>query len=1405
MGLSTSELYLVLRARDEASRVLRAFGINLDTLDTKAKRAAAASLQRGAGIATLGVATVATGAVAVAALNNMTNAAIDYNQEVAKTFTQIDGVNVSMQELHDMAINVGREIAVPFEELQPTLYDIFSSITVNAPEAAMLLETIAKGAVGGQTDMQVVAQATIGMLNAYGMEVEEATHVQDIMFQLVRKGIGTYEQFTSTIGRSVPSAVMAGQSIETLAGMMAFLTRTGLSVANATVAAGRAFDVLIRPQAIANLKGWGVEVFNAQGQIRPMIDIVDDLREAFAAQGLTADEANVKLREIFKGSGGNIQAMRFWGHAINDNAGLYREMTDALLDSGGAADWAYQIMSNTPAAQVQALKNEYDIMSITIGEKLLPAKMLLLKILERILDAFNSLPEPLKNVIAYGAGLTAALVTLSGVIMILVGAFKMVRAATVLTGASFGSLWTKSKAATTGLLENALAAKTNAAATGTAARAQGLLASAFNPITLAIGVATAGIMIWMQYLSDAKARADSLSGSIDLLNGRLTETGVQTVLDRLAEGIDAIHWEKMDELGLGMDEVITAMYEGGDAVTALIDKFWENDAALTQLGITTEIITNKVNDEWKAFDRARSSAEVQTAAAKAMGLQTDATGRVVDEAADGAYDYSRILGDTADAIDYTAQKQKELARASQLVSDAISRSQALDDFREDLKNINKDLAKNQATFQNWGKGAKENRDKIRDLFSQARAESDAWAKAGGKDVNEWASHFDGKARQIVRRFIKAGFKKKDIMAFLGGQGIWTEGVSIQMQDMYNHVLPQAIAIGASLGNNLAVAFRNQVVSATQAMRLSDAAGENAKSLALQVTGGNIAPIITGGGTGGSGGSSGGSSGGNSAAEEAAAKELDRVKEGLSNLKTLLDAAAQAYRSIYDATRRQFGELSAMQNAFGKDSDISGAISMYNQMDDALKAYYGSLLEVENLSPKVEKALRAAQRAQREYLHEQVAALILLYKERTRLQESLTTLDEAYAQQQIDIGKQYDELDRQADIAVKAIAAKYDKLIPQLDTALKAASEAYERENKVLQDLLSERDKALQSIESGFRSFMNTADEGNFIAGLQSRLTKIKAFTANIKTLMTRGLDTNLVQDFIQQGVAGAGNTVAGLATGSDANIATVNDLQKQLASQTSSFQSLVSGTYYDSGIGAQQGVVSSLQAARDAAQAALDQANLDRKLDLEAAQLYQDGLKAQREQALQDALDAYETQKGEIQKQIDDINLQITAAADAINTHFTALIDPEKGLPAQMTKLGRQAVNGLIKGMQNRKDEAIAEVTQLGNDIYTALAKALDIRSPSHRLYYLGQMGMQGLINALRDSRTAVAAEMAALNQILIPDPLALSPAQYGSAGMGNQAPQQIIHQDIKITTQEIDPQKHAADLGWEFATRVRL
>src|SRR5882762_2676394 len=450
-----SEIYLILRARNEAAIALastskqlnsiaiaqarvnemRAAGIKVagsqaaaDLKSAKAAKAATvAQIARGKNLITIGAGMAIVGGIGVNAFNKMTNEAIKYNQQVSLTLTQVDKAKVSFKDLSDIGLRVARTVPVAFDDIQKSLYDIFSSLDTNGPGAEKILKAIAQASVGGATDMATAGRAIIAVLNAYKLPAQQVTHVSDVLFQLVRKGVGTYSQFAAVIGRAVPSALKAGQSIEDLAGMMAFLTRNGLSAAMASASASRALDALSKPTAIKNLHDMGIEVQDASGKFRPMVDIVSEMRDKLGK--LTPVARAIKLNEIFKGAGGTIQAMRFFNLGISDSNGLLKEMTNDMHNSSGAASSAYKVMSNTPQAKVQQLKNQYQAMRIELGNNLIPVKLALVKALSAVLNWFNKLNPTVKKWITYILAATAVAMILVGVIIAMAGAFLILTAA----------------------------------------------------------------------------------------------------------------------------------------------------------------------------------------------------------------------------------------------------------------------------------------------------------------------------------------------------------------------------------------------------------------------------------------------------------------------------------------------------------------------------------------------------------------------------------------------------------------------------------------------------------------------------------------------------------------------------------------------------------------------------------------------------------------------------------------------------------------------------------------------------------------------------------------------------------------------------------------------------------------
>jgi TP901 family phage tail tape measure protein len=391
----------------------------------------------------VGLAMVGLGAIGTAALFSMVKGAIEYDRQVALTKTQTDGFKATLADLGQMGKDVGKSIAVPFEELQSALYDIFSSTNANMAQAKVLLVAFAKAAVAGQVSIEDAGRSTMGIMNAFKIPIKQVNTVLDKQFQLVRKGVGTYGQFASVIGKLTPSAVRLGQNLDTMDATLIFLTRNGLSAASSVASAARAFDALANPKTVGKLEKLGIKVRDVKGQFLPLVEILKGM-STYLMKLPSAKRAGA-LFDIFKSSGGTIQAKRFFDLVLPTakgagNLGQFEQFLKDMKNSTGQFGQAYGTMANTVAAKSQLLKNNWNIMKVTIGQALEPAFKRLLDVGSKIIGWFNKLTPQQQQNLAKWALMATVITTVVGVVVLIVGGIGALAAALAALGLSLGAV-----------------------------------------------------------------------------------------------------------------------------------------------------------------------------------------------------------------------------------------------------------------------------------------------------------------------------------------------------------------------------------------------------------------------------------------------------------------------------------------------------------------------------------------------------------------------------------------------------------------------------------------------------------------------------------------------------------------------------------------------------------------------------------------------------------------------------------------------------------------------------------------------------------------------------------------------------------------------------------------------------
>ena len=476
----------------------------------------------------------------------------------------------------------------------------------------------------------------------------------------------------------------------------------------------------------------------------------------------------------------------------------------------------------------------------------------------------------------------------------------------------------------------------------------------------------------------------------------------------------------------------------------------------------------------------------------------------------------------------------------------------------------------------------------------------------------------------------------------------------------------------------------------------------------------------------------------------------KAKDQADDLKDSINDLNSAVQKFRDLSAKPLGSASQLEKALTFDSEsfqgnASSIVSTYTKMRQAAADYYDVLIDAS--SGKTKKALKQQKKAVVGELESTFRELYDLAQKNEALAVELAEWKKTEAKR---LREAVEALDAEYESSVKSTEAYYDKQIAAAESALDQATRAYDSANSKLQALISERDNYLSGIRESAFSFVNSLTDANeaiasvtdldglgsfssvqsegtadFKAQLQSRLDAVKQWRADIETLMARGLDRNMLDALIAGGPDGSGALASALANETDAGIAEINSIQAELTSTVAGLNQSVSAQFFDAGIAQQQAYTNQMQA------------------NVVRAQAYLDQQKAQREQALA-ALEAdYEARKAALEKQIETVeasedehskaliasmeeNAKTANAIAAKIQESTAKLSDKKE-KNNLFKLGKQAIRGLINGMESQRGAAIATARSIAGAIKAEMKGAFQIQSPSKVMMGYGENISEGL------------------------------------------------------------------------------
>lgn len=260
-------------------------------------------------------------------------------------------------KLKNQVAEVAKNVPVARDELANGLYQVISN---SVPEDNWIdfLNKSAKASVGGIADLGETVKVTSTVIKNYGLAWDAAESVQDKIQLTAKNGVTSFEQLAQALPRVTANASTLGVSIDEL--LASFATLTGVSGNTNEVATQMAaiFTALVKPSSEATemAEKMGIE-FNAAsikaaGGLRNFLTQLDaSVKEYAAANGVLEQEVYAKLF-------GSAESLRALTPLTNQLAEKFSENVDAMANSAGTINAAYNEMSSTGSATTQMLKNQ---------------------------------------------------------------------------------------------------------------------------------------------------------------------------------------------------------------------------------------------------------------------------------------------------------------------------------------------------------------------------------------------------------------------------------------------------------------------------------------------------------------------------------------------------------------------------------------------------------------------------------------------------------------------------------------------------------------------------------------------------------------------------------------------------------------------------------------------------------------------------------------------------------------------------------------------------------------------------------------------------------------------------------------------------------------------------------------
>ena len=430
MPLNNLGMGFVFTAKDLASGTIRRLGKNFNKMGVQSQRGAmrmrAAMTFAGAGIALL-----VGGLVTLGAAVRLAGTAGEFEFEMARVGAISRATAEDMRVLNEAAKEAGILTQFSPKEAAEGL-GAFALQGFSAKESARALKPALDFAAGGMVSVKQGAETMTAALRIFSLETDQAAITADKLLKVSNITALEAGDLKIALGNVARGAVAAEQSIDEMLPALGLVKNVGIDASVAGTSVSSALDFMTK-NAKKLKKEFGVDIADAQGNVRNFLDIVNDLEKAGRRFGTAERLAKLtktvgrfgktavvaigaQLSKGIKDAEGNIlkgaDAIAFLRNEITGASGTAKEFRERLLD--------------TFKGQKILLKGSLQTLAVSLGEPLAaalkPLVSLTIGAVNTIIKFIEGIPKPIKEVIGKLTLVFGALLTSGGIIALLIAA-----------------------------------------------------------------------------------------------------------------------------------------------------------------------------------------------------------------------------------------------------------------------------------------------------------------------------------------------------------------------------------------------------------------------------------------------------------------------------------------------------------------------------------------------------------------------------------------------------------------------------------------------------------------------------------------------------------------------------------------------------------------------------------------------------------------------------------------------------------------------------------------------------------------------------------------------------------------------------------------------------------------------